>query len=59
MSDRSLTARDRPSLVTVYRYAQAATYAAAFVVAALAFTQPAFMAAAANVCRQLIAIILN
>lgn len=59
MSDRSLTARDRPSLVTLYRYAQAATYAAAFVVAAIAFTQPTFVAAAAKVYGQLMTFILN
>jgi len=59
MSDRSLPARQRPSLAYVYRCVQAATYAVAAVVAAIAFSQPAFLAAAIRVFRQLIAFILN
>jgi len=59
MTDRSLTARQRPSLAYVYRCLQAVTYALAAVVAAVAFTQPAFLAAAIGVFRQLIAFILN
>ena len=55
MSDRSLPARQRPSLAYVYRCLQAVTYA----LAAVAFSQPAFMSATVDVFRQLIAFILN
>jgi hypothetical protein len=59
MSDRSLTARPRPSLVQIHHKAQIATYTVSGLFIALALLSPDFAPAAATAFRAFIAIILN
>ncbi len=59
MSDRSLPARERPSLVQIRHKAQVATYAVSGFLVVLAVLSPAFAQAAVQAFRAFIAIIMN
>ncbi len=59
MSDRSLPARQRPSLARAHHKVQLATYSISGLLVVLAILSPDFRRAAAHVFSALIALILN